>query len=123
MLAFAETKMDTTVKKMLQDFDWKGNTRELLNVLEQAISRVEGNVIRPADLPFYLHRCQKTQNNGGVSTLKQAQIQAEKAIIRKALVQTSYNKAQAARLLGIHRTLLYKKANKYAISLTPPKNV
>ena len=116
---FPETSMDKSVQKMLLNFDWKGNTRELLNVLEQALSRVEGNVIRPQDLPFHLHRCQKMEHCNDISTLKQAQIQAEIVVIRNALIKTGYNKAKAARLLGIHRTLLYKKANKYAISLIP----
>ena len=42
---------------------------------------------------------------------------AEKEAIRFALRETQNNKAQAAKILGIHRTLLYKKMNKYNISL------
>ena len=48
-----------------------------------------------------------------------AQAEAEKAAIVNALKQTGNNKAQAASLLGIHRTLLYKKMTKYAIPLKP----
>lgn len=119
--AFAETRMNPDVEKMLRNYDWKGNVRELTNVLERALSSVEGDVIRPNDLPFYLHRCQKKHRATNVSTLKQAQARAEKEAIQAALERAGYNKAQAARLLGIHRTLLYKKADRYAISLTPDK--
>jgi transcriptional regulator of acetoin/glycerol metabolism len=44
---------------------------------------------------------------------------AEKTAILRALEETDYNKAQAAVLLGIHRTLLYKKMKKYGIALQP----
>jgi DNA-binding NtrC family response regulator len=48
---------------------------------------------------------------------------AEKEAITMALRKTNYNKAQAAKILGIHRTLLYKKASKYGIELSPVQNV
>jgi transcriptional regulator with PAS, ATPase and Fis domain len=44
---------------------------------------------------------------------------AEKKAIQDALKMTDYNKVIAAELLGIHRTLLYKKIRKYQISLIP----
>jgi DNA-binding NtrC family response regulator len=44
---------------------------------------------------------------------------AEKTAIQDALNITGYNKVQAAEILGIHRTLLYKKIAKYRISLAP----
>ena len=37
----------------------------------------------------------------------------------KALAKINYNKAKAAKLLGIHRTLLYKKMKEYNIGLKP----
>jgi DNA-binding NtrC family response regulator len=47
------------------------------------------------------------------------QARAERDAIRYALKETHYNKARAAKLLGIHRTLLYKKMKKYNIALKP----
>jgi PAS domain S-box-containing protein len=122
--AFAETHLDETAERMLVNYDWKGNVRELTNVLERAISSVEGDIIRPDDLPFYLHRSQKKKGRQtNIGTLKQAQAMAEKEAITMALRKTNYNKAQAAKILGIHRTLLYKKASKYGIELSPAQNV
>ena len=118
---FAETHMDEAVEKLFFACDWKGNVRELMNVLERALSSIEGDVIRPDDLPFYLHRHRKNHGSLNVSTLKQAQARAEKEVIQMALEKTGYNKAKAARLLGIHRTLLYKKAGRHAIALNPKK--
>ncbi|MBU2482698.1 MAG: sigma 54-interacting transcriptional regulator, partial [Proteobacteria bacterium] len=119
--AFAETHMDEAVETLLCNYDWKGNVRELTNVLEQALSSVEGDTIRPDNLPFYLCGPQKNQGSIDVSTLKQAQIKAEKEAIQTALEKAGHNKTRAAEMLGIHRTLLYKKADKYAISLAPEK--
>ncbi|MBT7260585.1 MAG: hypothetical protein HN888_05610, partial [Desulfobacula sp.] len=39
--------------------------------------------------------------------------------IYQALARTNYNKAKASKLLGIHRTLLYKKMKEYNIGLKP----
>jgi transcriptional regulator with PAS, ATPase and Fis domain len=47
------------------------------------------------------------------------QARTEKEAIRYALQESKNNKAGAARLLGIHRTLLYKKMKKYNIALSP----
>jgi transcriptional regulator with PAS, ATPase and Fis domain len=47
------------------------------------------------------------------------QAMAEKEAIRYALADTNNNKVRAAKILGIHRTLLYKKMKKYNISLGP----
>jgi DNA-binding NtrC family response regulator len=47
--------------------------------------------------------------------MREAQVRAEAQAIRQALQEAGHNKAQAARLLGIHRTLLYKKLKKYGM--------
>jgi transcriptional regulator with PAS, ATPase and Fis domain len=44
--------------------------------------------------------------------------EAEREALRKALELTGNNKAKAAKLLGIHRTVLYKKMTKYLIPLS-----
>lgn len=59
-----------------------------------------------------------TVAKGGSSLLKDVVGKAEKAAIQDALKIANHNKVQAAAILGIHRTLLYKKAKKYQIPLT-----
>jgi PAS domain S-box-containing protein len=104
---------------MLTGYDWPGNVRELSNVLERTAATLTGKTIRSADLPFYLSRSIKKGDPKGEASIRAAQVRAEKTAIRRALAETDYNKARAARLLGIHRTLLYKKMNKYGIALNP----
>ena len=114
----AEIIMDKEVEGALKKYGWPGNVRELANVLERALSAIDGDTIHLQDLPFHLQRSHKNVSSGNQSSLREVQARTEKEAIRYALKESNYNKAQAARLLGIHRTLLYKKMNKYNIALT-----
>jgi transcriptional regulator with PAS, ATPase and Fis domain len=103
----------------LLKYDWPGNAREVMNVLERILSSLKGDTIHLCDLPFYLYRNRKGMAGEGKKSLKNIQATAEREAIRYALQSTGYNKAQAADLLGIHRTLLYKKMKKYNLPLSP----
>ena len=65
--------------------------------------------IFPHHLPFFLQKQINALSDSPSSPIKQVQTKAEIDAICFALKQTLGNKAKAARLLGIHRTLLYKK--------------
>jgi PAS domain S-box-containing protein len=117
--ALPEIKMGPEAKKALMRHDWPGNVRELLNVLERTLSSIEADTIRWVDLPFYLHRTQKKPPQQNQTSIRKVQAMAEKEAIRYALADTNNNKVRAAKILGIHRTLLYKKMKKYNISLGP----
>lgn len=115
--ALSEIRMGKEAEKTLRKYDWPGNVRELLNVLERTLSSIENDTIRLVDLPFYLHRTQKKPSQHSQTSIKEVQAMAEKETIRYALKETNNNKVRAAKMLGIHRTLLYKKMKKYDISL------
>ncbi|MEJ2282168.1 MAG: sigma 54-interacting transcriptional regulator [Desulfobacterales bacterium] len=110
-------KIDREVEKAFKKYGWPGNVRELSNVLERALSVIEGDTICLQDLPFYLQRSRKGISDGNQSALKDVQARTEKEAIRYALKESKNNKAEAARVLGIHRTLLYKKMKKYNLPL------
>ncbi len=57
--------------------------------------------------------------HGGHAASERAMYSSENDTIYQALGKTNYNKAKAAKLLGIHRTLLYKKMKEYNIGLKP----
>jgi len=103
---------------ILTNHGWPGNVRELNNVIERTLATTEGDTIQPADLPFYLHQVDNKKGSEYASLLKEVVAKAEKTAIHDALKITCYNKAKAASMLGIHRTLLYKKMQKYNLSLT-----
>ncbi len=117
----SEISLDNDAAAALKKYTWPGNVRELLNVLERALSSIEGDIIHLGDLPFYVSRMQKKlpEQNQSTMDFKGVQARAERDAIQYALKETRHNKAQAAKLLGIHRTLLYKKMKKYNIALKP----
>jgi transcriptional regulator with PAS, ATPase and Fis domain len=103
----------------LKNYGWPGNARELSNVLERAMYSSNNNTIYKGDLPFNLDYNTKPLGQKKSPTLKNAQSQAQVKAIYQALAKTNYNKAKASKLLGIHRTLLYKKMKEYDIGLKP----
>ncbi len=117
----AETNIDAEALQILVNYKWPGNARELSNVLERTLASMDGDMIRHHDLPFYLRRGQEEITGGGAYSLKEAQVQAEKDMVKLALKESGNNKTRAAELLGIHRTLLYKKIRKYGLPLNAGK--
>jgi PAS domain S-box-containing protein len=115
--SIAEVALDRQTEKAMVKYEWPGNARELSNVLERVLSSLNGDIIHLCDLPFYLYRSKKQLPGAGRKSLKNIQTNAEREAIRYALESSGYNKAQAANMLGIHRTLLYKKMKKYHLSL------
>jgi transcriptional regulator with PAS, ATPase and Fis domain len=115
--ALFEIKLDIEAEKALRSYDWPGNVRELSNVLERALSSLEGDTVNLQDLPFYLYQKKMESPRQNTSSLKAVQAKMEKEAIRTALKETNYNKARAADMLGIHRTHLYKKMKKYNLAL------
>ena len=108
--------LEPSAEKILRHYGWPGNVRELSNVMERILATLDGNTIRSDHLPLYLFRNCRAACPPGPTSIREAQHQAAEQAIRNALASTGGNKAQAARLLGIHRTLLYKKLRKYGIS-------
>lgn len=111
----SDIRLDGSAHKVLIEHGWPGNVREMSNVLEWTLSSLEGNCIRDRDLPFYLKPRPDIRHTSLQSPMREVQVRAEAQAIRQALQESGHNKAQAARLLGIHRTLLYKKIKKYGL--------
>jgi PAS domain S-box-containing protein len=109
--------LDPEAQKALKNHGWPGNVRELSNVLERTMSALEGGTIHLKDFPFYLYPKSAVSLEQDGSSLKDLQARTERETICHALQKSNYNKSKASKLLGIHRTLLYKKMKKYDISL------
>lgn len=113
----SKVKIDSQAEDILKKHEWPGNGRELLNVLERTVSYLEGNTIRVCDLPLYLYRDKRGLPGSDDTLLKRVHARAEREAIRYALETSNYNKARTAELLGIHRSLLYRKMKRYHLSL------
>lgn len=98
--------------KLLLQYAWIGNVRELENTIEHAIVLTEGQTLRAEDLPAKLREGESpiapVLAEGDLS-IKRAVRFIEETLIRRALERTRGNRTAAARLLEIsHRALLYK---------------
>jgi transcriptional regulator with PAS, ATPase and Fis domain len=116
-----DIRLDRSAQKILMEHGWPGNVRELSNVLEWTLSSLEGNCIRDRDLPFYLKSRLDILPPERHSPMREVQAHAEAQAIRQALNEAGHNKARAARILGIHRTMLYKKIKKYGLEAETPE--
>lgn len=97
----------------IENYPWKGNIRELENILERAINIIEdSNIISPVDLPEEITGIKETKT---IENLKTTMIAAEKQAIINALESANGNKTKTAKSLGIGRTSLYEKIEKYNI--------
>ncbi|MBU2509725.1 sigma 54-interacting transcriptional regulator [bacterium] len=114
-MAMTDIRLEDEVGRILLNFDWPGNVRELSNVLERTVASTEGDTITCENLPYYLNRLKVRDEPRESSNIKDVQAGAEKKIILSMLETTGFNKTEAAKKLGIHRTLLYKKMKKHAI--------
>jgi PAS domain S-box-containing protein len=113
--------LDKEAERALRAYQWPGNVRELVNVLERSVSALEGRTIHLADLPFYVPRSQRRNDPRQRTSLREKQSRSEREAVWTALKEAGFQKARAARALGIHRSLLYKKMKKYGLPLRPPE--
>jgi transcriptional regulator with PAS, ATPase and Fis domain len=103
--------------ELLMSYAWPGNVRELRNIAERAMIVCQGNQIGPKDLPLAIQTPPAGQGfrmDMNLS-LKELMEETERCAILEALQKTGNNRANAARLLGIHRTGLYQKMRKYGL--------
>ena len=98
---------------LLMSYDWPGNVRQLENIIERAFALGEGDMICVKDLPSEIRNMDRQMN---ISDANLNLVENEKVLIKRALQQTLGNKAEAAQLLGINITTVYRKMEKYRIS-------
>jgi transcriptional regulator with PAS, ATPase and Fis domain len=99
---------NNTLKKLSQ-YHWPGNVRELQHAVERAIIMSEGNQLESGDFP--LSSPGKKSGELELDTYNLEDI--EKSIINKVLKQHQGNITQAASDLGLTRTSLYRRMEKY----------
>ncbi len=97
----------------LQQHQWKGNIRELRNVIERSVILTDENTLQKDSLPFDF----TSSNISSVKNLSAfSMASAEKIHIQKILNYTKGNKAETARLLEIGVATLYRKIEEYGIN-------
>lgn len=100
------------VLSLLMRYSWPGNIRELEHAIEHAFVLCRGNTITIDNLPKEIK-----DQAGAKETVPGRSPDDEKTDIQKALERSGWNKAKAARLLGVSRQTIYRKIEDYNISL------
>lgn len=100
--------LSSDVLKAFIKYAWPGNVRELEHVLEHAFVLCNQNIITFAQLPSDFSSRKKNKYHAALTT-----VENESKKIQDALNKSGWNKAKAARLLGIDRVTLYRKIKKH----------
>ncbi|WP_425804233.1 sigma-54 interaction domain-containing protein [Desulfitobacterium sp. Sab5] len=120
----AETlkRFDPEVLDILCHYSWPGNIRELSALVERLIVSVDSEVIYMKDLPT--HIClSTTKKNHDTCLLDKALEEVERDLIKKALIIAHHSRTEAARILGIPRTRLYRKIEQYGLETVDSQDV
>ncbi len=115
--SMVEKKLHRKTKNALLSYYWPGNVRELSNVFERVLFSVEDETIHSHDLPVYIRHGRKDVTESRRVRLKDIHEKKDEETIRYALEKTGYNKVRAAALLGIHRSVLYRKMKRFGVPL------
>ncbi len=101
----------TTIKK-LQKYKWPGNVRELQHAIERAVIMSESSSLNPEDF-FFLAQANELTDPGEENSL--ALDEVEKNTILKAINKHNGNISKAAKELGLTRSTLYRRLEKYGL--------
>jgi len=100
--------LDDKILDIFEKYQWRGNIRELKNVMERLVILSDGDELNLSALPPEFFEFAPVPNNFNLQ-------QVEKQHIQKVLVHTKGNKTETSRLLGIGLTTLYRKIEEYGI--------
>ena len=110
---------------LLENYDWPGNIRELENAVVRAVALCD-QIVRPEDLPERVQRSvragktspaptSQTNSANGFDDSTMSLAEVERRHIMRVLARTGGNKQAAARILGIDRTTLQRKLERYEL--------
>ncbi|CAM3975561.1 sigma-54 interaction domain-containing protein [Mesobacillus thioparans] len=106
--------MERNVMEILKSYSWPGNIRELQNVIEAAVHLTKGEQITMDSLPDYL-QTQTAIYRFNNKKLKDIVEETEKWVLKQSLERNHDDKVLVGRELGISKSTLYEKLNKYGL--------
>jgi DNA-binding NtrC family response regulator len=99
--------------KILQKYNWPGNVRELQHAIERAVIMCNSQVLNPDDFFFNSSANRSDESNLNLDDYHLEEV--EKILIRKVLKKHDGNITQAANELGLTRSSLYRRLEKYGL--------
>lgn len=124
-----EIEIDDRIIEYLKQYSWPGNVRELQNVVERLIGMSQGGRIRTEYLPASIYHPDQPSitrpvvvvPNGGVNAVRELRKQKieeiERSEIAGLLSKHGGNISEVAKEMGVSRSTLYRKVNRYNIGL------
>jgi DNA-binding NtrC family response regulator len=100
---------DQPAMQALLDNPWQGNVRELNHVVERAVLMAQDHMIRPADLAL------RSAPQGSMRLDDMSLEDVEAFLIKKALARYNGNVSHAANALGLSRSALYRRLQRYGL--------
>lgn len=111
-----DKRFSPAAQRLLLDYAWQGNVRELRNAVIRSAIISHGSLILPEDLPESIRAVKTAAEEDTVASVLVGDMEAiQKKAILEALEKTGGNKTQAARLLGISRRNLIYKLRSYGM--------
>ena len=99
----------------MRSYTWPGNVRELSNAIEGAFTFGDSATLRLSDLPMGITGTTPIKTVAAQKSQLTSYIDAERDLIERALQMAEWNKAKAARILGISRKKLYARIARYGL--------
>lgn len=111
---------DAESQRILMDYAWPGNLRQLKNLVKRATLLAADTLIHPLDFADGLTPASAPADEAAPQAQTPASLHLrnsdeERERIIEALQQTKYNKSKAAQLLGVDRKTLYNKIKQYGL--------
>ncbi len=117
------SRVEGEVYSILQSYEWPGNVRELKNVIERAITLIEGDILTPSYLPEYILRERMKKeltsftpifNRFSYKEAKERWIASfERDYLTRLLGESKGNISLAARMSGLNRRTIHRLINKH----------
>lgn len=113
-LQYHQPELSSEVCKILKEYPWPGNIRQLENAMVYAVVMTQDGIIKANNLPNELKYSNSINyENNNRMTIKEA----EKIRIQEAIQYTGNNKNQVAKILGLSKTTVYRKIKEYGIEV------
>lgn len=100
-------------RDLLLKYDYPGNVREMLNILERAVVITRNEYITTDDLPFKSSALQEATDKKSSGTLRDSLESLERQLIEEAMSKAADNQTKAAEILGMSERMLRYKLKKY----------
>ncbi|MGH9342601.1 MAG: sigma-54-dependent transcriptional regulator [Terriglobia bacterium] len=108
----ALASFDYAAEQTLKSYSWPGNVRELNHVVERAVLMAQGGSVSVADLGL----AEESRDRARLEELPLEDV--ERLLIRKSLDRCGGNISQTAQALGLSRSALYRRLERYGIKTT-----